>query len=675
MKIKTALIALIAGGLFPAQRTQAVDATPPWTVFADFETETYEPWTVEGTAFGTAPTEGAPRAEQKLSGFQGQRLANSYPVGGDGAVGKLVSPEFVIDRPILAFLVGGGKHAKGADETVNIHLLVDGEVVCSATGSDSDIMGWVNWDVSELAEKKGQIVIEDTATGSWGHIEVDQIVFSSVKMPAFAMASPFSDHMVLQRDKPVTIWGTALAGQTVRVRFGGQVKETTTDQNRRWRVTLDPMPASADPRNLIAEALGEFGGKQDFSDVLVGEVWLASGQSNMEFDVRGCIDGPAVAAATQLPGVRFLLVPRRGETTPQDTIALPAWKPATNAQDVGSFSAVAFFFARQLHERLGVPVGVIQSAFGNTPAEAWTSMEILSGVPVLKQGMEEDFANLAAIDADPVKAADPARFILPFARTGSLFNAMINPIVPYTIRGAIWYQGESNAFRADYYSTLLPMMIADWRARFGQGDFPFYLVQLANYYDPVAEPPPTNIRTTDDWVARLREAQVIVTKTVPNTAMAVAIDIGEKDIHPKNKQDVGDRLARVALARTYDLKDVEYESPVYASMERQGAAMQVKFEGCPSGLMVGSKIGLEPTQETPEAKLSQFAIAGVDRKFVWADARVEGKDTVLVSSPAVPEPVAVRYAWSINPEGANLYGKNGLPASPFRTDDWPLPKN
>ena len=673
MKIKTSLIALLLIGLFAAQSANAVDTPPPWSVFADFEGETYAPWTVEGSAFGTAPTKGAPRTEQKLSGFQGQRLANSYPIGGDGATGKLVSPEFVIEKPVIAFLLGGGKHPKGGKETVNIHLVVDGEILRSATGNGSDLMAWVNWEVSDLAGKKGQIVIEDTVTGGWGHIVVDQIVFSSITLPAFSVASPFSDHMVLQREKPVAIWGTALPGQRVQVTLGKQTREVKADQNRRWSVTLDPMPASAEPRKLVVEALGGLNAKQEFSDVLVGEVWLASGQSNMGFSVRGCIDGEAVATATKLSGVRFLHVPGQAKTTPQPAVAMSGWKPATTAQDVGNFSGVAFFFARQIHERLGIPVGIIQSAFGGTAAESWTSQEVLSAVPLLKQGMEKDLTRLAAVDADPVKAADPKRFTLPFARAGGLYNAMIHPLIPYTIQGVIWYQGESNAFSADYYSTLLPMMIADWRAKFGQGDFPFYLVQLANYYDPAKEPTPTDKRTTDDWVARLREAQVQVTSSVLNTGMAVAIDVGEKSIHPLNKQDVGDRLARLALARTYSLKDVEFESPLYASMKRQGAAIQVKFTGCPGGLMVAAKVGLEPAKETIETKLSQFVIAGADQKFVWADARIEGKDTVIISSPAVPEPVAVRYGWSLNPEGANLYGKNGLPASPFRTDDWPLP--
>jgi sialate O-acetylesterase len=601
-------------------------------------------------------------------------MANSFLGGGDGATGQLTSPEFVIKRPFIAFLLGGGNHPTGQTQTANIHLLVDGKIVRSATGNNTDAMEWVNWDVAEFAGKTARLVIEDSCTGGWGHLVVDRIVFSTLTMPAFTLASPFSGHMVLQREKPVEVWGMALPEQTVRVEFAGQTKESTAGKNRRWSVMLDPMQASAEPRKLVAEMPGQPDSRLEIDDVLVGEVWLASGQSNLGFAVRGCTNGPAVAEATKLPGVRFLQVPGHAEKTPQQVVATLGWKSATAAGDVGNFSGVAFFFARQLHERLGVPVGIVQSAFGGTPAESWTSADVLKGVPRLKLGMDEDLAKLAAIDADPAKAADPKRMTLPFARSAGLFNAMINPLVPYTIRGVIWYQGESNAFRADFYSTLLPLMIADWRARFGQGDFPFYLVQLANYYDPAKEPPPTDKRTTDDWVARLREAQQQVVKTVPNTAMAVAIDVGEKTIHPINKQDVGDRLARLALARTYGFKDVQHESPMYASMARKGSAISVKFTGCPGGLMVASKTGLEPAKETPGAKLSQFAIAGSDLKFVWADARIDGNDSVVVSSAAVPEPVAVRYGWCLNPEGANLYGKNGLPASPFRTDEAPLPE-
>jgi len=662
-------LALSCFGVYEAVCAEQ-DATP-WTVFADFEGDSFASWAIEGTAFGEDPKRAVP-AGQRLVGARGHGLANSYVAGGDAATGRLTSPEFVIRQPVLAFLLGGGKHPLGELETTNIHLLVDGKAVRSATGLNSDGMEWVNWDVDEFAGKTAQLVIEDTCTGGWGHIDVDEIVFSSVTMPAFSLGAPFSDSMVLQREKSISVWGTALAGQKVRVAFGGQTKETTAGDNRRWQIALDPLPASAEPRVLEAESLGVGGERLAIADVLVGEVWLASGQSNMGFQLRGCTDGPDVVAQTNLPTLRFLLVPGRAERTPLDTISPPAWRPAT-PQYAGDFSGVAFFFARQLQDRLHVPVGIIQSAYGGTPAEAWTSPDALATVPQFKQAMETDFAKLAAIDADPIKAADPKRFSLPFAAVGGLSNAMIQPLVPYTIRGAIWYQGESNAFRAEQYARLLPLMIADWRARFGQGDFPFYLVQLANYYDPAPEPIPTDKRTTDNWVARLREAQLQVVQSVPQTGLAVAIDVGEKSIHPTNKQDVGDRLARLALARTYGMQGVECESPIYASMKREGSAIRVTLSGCPRGLMVATKNGLEPTKESPGAPLSQFAIAGADLRFVWADARIEGTDTVVVSSPAVRHPVAVRYAWALNPEGANLYGKNGLPASPFRTDEAPLP--
>lgn len=671
MKKASLALAIISAAYLSTSSAWSQENAGDFEVFADFEGTTYSPWTTEGNAFSAGPV--AVPTGQKLEAYQGKGLANSYAGVGDGATGKLISPEFVIKQPMISFLLGGGKRPMGMPETLSLQLLVDGKVVRSETGKNSDSMEWVNWDVSDLKGKTGRLVLEDSSPGGWGHIEVDQIVFSSIKMPVFSLASPFSDHMVLQRDKPVNVWGTALPSQEVRVTFAGQTQRTKADQNRRWNLALDPLPASATPAQLVVESLGKSGERVEVNDVLVGDVWLASGQSNMRFEVKDCLNGAEIIANTNLPMIRFLPILRKGSLTPQDSFKPNVWLPATGP-GVGNFSGVAFFFASRIQERLNIPIGIIESAFGGTAAEAWTSQEVLSSVPQLKQGMENDLAKLAAVDADPVKAADPKRFTLPFANAGGLFNAMIHPLIPYTIRGIIWYQGESNAFRADYYATLLPMMINDWRARFGQGDIPFYIVQLANYYDPAKEPPPTDKRSTDDWVARLREAQLQVARKVPQTGLAVAIDVGEKSIHPLNKQDVGDRLARVALARTYDFKDVQYESPIYDSMTREGTAIRIKFSACPEGLMVATKKGLEPTTPTPDAPLSQFAIAGADRKFVWADARIEGKDTVVVSSPSVPEPVAVRYGWGLNPEGANLYGKNGLPASPFRTDDWPLPE-
>ncbi len=664
-------------------------------------------------------------------------------------------------------------------------------------------------------------------------------------MPGFAVASPFGDHMVLQRDKPVNVWGRGLPGDTVRVTFAGQTKEAQADASRQWRVELDPMPASAEGRDLAIEQVG--GEKVVFTDVLVGEVWLAGGQSNMGFAVNGVLQAEKELASANLPTLRIMQMPYRGSAEPLDMAACK-WEVAT-PQTIARFSGVAFVFARSLIEKLGVPVGVIKSSVGGTAAEQWTPAEVLANDPEWNKTMVEELTEVernarlvetfqkdltawrnangcpeeATTDhsrADPAletsdwkpatvpfvfgtaldapgggnfwmrkdfdvpadKAGKPASVVignldrqfmqvflngehigtlgdkapmfyqaqgnritlpgnllkpgrnvlairctafapgaafrqpankmeLPVADPATLdgtwllkaetrfpavsreaiaalpnfgkvtlmnastglYNAMIHPLVPFTLRGVIWYQGESNAFKADRYKDLLTAMISEWRARFGQGDFPFYQVQLANYYDPVTEPVVTDRRTTDDWVARVREAQLQVVQSVPETGMAVAIDVGEKNIHPLNKQDVGDRLARLALAKTYDLKDVEHASPVYASMSREGAAIRVKFAVGTGGLMIASKSGLEPAKETPDAKLAQFAIAGADRKFVWADATIDGSDSVVVSSPAVPEPVAVRYAWSLNPEGCNLYGRNGLPASPFRTDDWPLP--
>ena len=816
----------------------------PYTVFADFEGGTHAPWTVEGNAFGSAPTRNPPPTQQIVN-FRGQALANSLSEKGDSATGRLTSPSFVIQQPYLAFLLGGGNHPLGKKQTANMHLVVDGKAVRSATGSNSDRMDWVNWNVSEFKGKTGQLVIEDTHTGGWGHIVVDHIVFASVTMPTFTVAAPFGDHMVLQRDKPVVVWGRGLPGDSIRVTFAGQTKTTQADASNKWRLQLDPLPASTEGRELVVEQAG--GERAVFTDVLVGEVWLAGGQSNMGFNVNGVLQAQRELASANFPKIRLMQVPYRGSAEPLDD-AVCRWESAT-PKTVAGFSGVAYFFARSLHERLGVPVGIMRSSVGGTAAEQWTPAETLARDPEWNKAMVAELAEAQknielghtfpallkawreangcteneAIDsswADPaldtsdwksapvpivyskvlgapaggtfwmrkdfevpsdkagkavsiiignldrhflqvflngenigtlgdeppsfyqtqstritlpgkglkagrnvlalrcttfapnstfrqavagmgLPVADPAtldsawllkaetrypavtpaalaalpiisRTSLMSVSTG-LYNAMIHPLVPFSLRGMIWYQGESNAFRADRYKDLLTAMITEWRSRFGQGDFPFYQVQLANYYDPATEPAPTDRRTTDDWVARVREAQLQVTQSVPRIGMAVAIDVGEKDIHPKNKQDVGDRLARLALAKTYGQPQVEYVSPVYASMQRAGAAIKVRFTTGTGGLMVAAKAGLEPALETPGTKLAQFAIAGADRKFVWAEATIDGENTVIVSSPSVPEPVAVRYAWSLNPEGRNLYGRNGLPASPFRSDDWPLP--
>jgi sialate O-acetylesterase len=335
---------------------------------------------------------------------------------------------------------------------------------------------------------------------------------------------------------------------------------------------------------------------------------------------------------------------------------------------------VLYFFGRELHKDLDVPMGLIHTSWGGTPAESWTSRGMLEKHEVLRPILErwdQAMANYPTAKAEydkameqwskdaekakaegkeePPKPGEPLSPSHPHRASG-LYNAMIAPLVPYGIRGAIWYQGESNAGRAFQYRTLFPAMITDWRENWNQGDFPFYFVQLANFTDVKPEPGPS------DW-AELREAQTL-TLGLKNTGMAVIVDIGEaKDIHPRNKQDVGRRLALLALARDYGKRLVD-TSPMYNSMKVKKGKAIIKFDEADGGLVAKG------------GKLEGFAVAGADQKFVWAEAKIKGKDRVVVSSPEVKEPVAVRYAWAHNPV-CNLFNKAGLPASPFRTDDWP----
>lgn len=411
----------------------------------------------------------------------------------------------------------------------------------------------------------------------------------------------------------------------------------------------------------------------ELSDVLVGEVWIGSGQSNMQFTVNGAVNGEQEIAAANFPRIRLFTVERKVASKPQAEVVTSGWK-ICSPETVGGFSAVAYFFGRDLHQQLDVPVGLIHTSWGGTPAEAWTSRSALEAEPVLvpilkrwdamlanyRKSLERYKADVAKWVDDSTAAEEAGRHLPPMPkhpgddlrgsphRPSGLYNAMIAPLIPVAFRGAIWYQGESNSPRAYQYRTLFPAMIQDWRSRWHQGDFPFLFVQLANF-----EPKSPRNGT---W-AELREAQ-LRTLSLPNTGMAVIIDIGDPvDIHPKNKQGVGRRLALAARAIAYGQK-IEYFGPMYDSMKVEGGKVRLAFTHAEA---LATRDGGSP---------QGFIIVGADKAFVPALAKIEGRQ-VVVWSDEVKEPAAVRYGWSDNPADANLVNKAGLPASPFRTDDWP----
>jgi sialate O-acetylesterase len=454
-----------------------------------------------------------------------------------------------------------------------------------------------------------------------------------------ALAPVFGDHAVLQEDRLAPVWGWAGPGERVRVTFQGQTAEARAGRDGRWIALLGPLAADRKGSDLVARAGGE---TAESRDVLVGEVWLCSGQSNMEFTVDDprsrlyhLANAAAEVAAARHPLIRQYTVARRSSARPvADTAG--SWAVCSPAT-VGRFTAVGYFFARDLQARLGVPVGIIDGSWGGTPVEAWMSPESLASDPAF------------AVVAGRWRAEPPPAVYLhrDSWRPSGLFNGMINPLLPCALRGVVWYQGESNANRAGEYHRLFAAMIAGWRAEFGEGDLPFAWVQLPGYRDP-------HDPTGERW-AWLREAQA-QTLSLPDTGMAVTIDLGDPaNIHPGNKQEVGRRLALIAKAEVYGIAE-DYRGPAFVSAERDGRALRLRFAHAEEGLIA---VG---------GPLRSFAVAGPDRRFHPAAARIEG-DAVVVSSPAVPDPVAVRYAWSDWPD-ANLSSGNGLPAAPFRSDDW-----
>ena len=632
------------------------------------------------------------------------------------------------------------------------------------------------------------------------------------------LASLFTNGMVLQQGIPVPVWGSASSGSTVTVRFAGQQVLGTVDADGRWMVRLAPLTANATP--AVMEVISSDGSKITLTDILVGEVWVCSGQSNMEWLLTGTLNGGEEVTRAHFPDIRLFTVPQRPSGTPQTEIPGAAWR-ACSPDTVGNFSAVAYYFARELQSRLNLPIGLIHTSWGGTPAEAWTAWDALledaatrgivdafardlpdmvsrreawqrdwealeektrdkgnakysegwagldeptgawadmelpgtwqsrglnySGIVWFRKTIEIPTAwagrdlqlaigatdksdttyfnneqvgsmtmaeradswshlrtytvpgnlvkagrNVIAVRVHSDKYAGgmtgPTEFMqltcpdyaghagIPLAGTwryaveasyglvqlpeepvsaehfkapSALFNGMIFPLLPFAIRGAIWYQGESNADRAVQYRDLFQVLIRNWRKAWGQGDFPFYFVQLANYMARREHP------TESRW-AELREAQTMAL-ALPNTGMAVAIDIGEADdIHPQNKKDVGLRLALNALHSTYGHTSVIPCGPLFRSAKREGSSLRISFDH------VGGRLVCQGDA------LRGFAVAGEDGRFVWAEAKIDGED-ILVSSPEITEPRSARYGWADNPD-VNLYNKAGLPASPFRTD-------
>ena len=488
------------------------------------------------------------------------------------------------------------------------------------------------------------------------------ILHADVKLPKV-----ISSHMVLQRDRSVPIWGWAEAGEEITVEIAGQHFVTKANDKGTWRVELAPMKAGG-PHTMTLRGKNRI----VLRDILIGEVWVCSGQSNMEWRVRQSKDPRIERANAKFPKIRLFRVPRKATPVRQSDVSA-RWTHCT-PETVYEFSAVGYYFGRELHAHLHegldrIPIGLIQSAWGGTRAEAWTDREDLARVaelsPILETWKERlaklpkqrelfqrRLANWRGAVAAARKAGRPAprRPRPPQSdksqhRPANLFNGMIAPLIPYAIRGAIWYQGESNAGRAYQYRTLFPTMIDCWRRQWDQGDFPFLWVQLANWKSRMDK---------RAW-GELREAQTM-TLSKPNTGQAITIDIGNpRDIHPKNKQEVGRRLGLIARAQIYG-EQVDFRGPTFGRLHCADGKATIDFANAEKLVVRGNR-------------LLGFEIAGKDQKFYLADARIDGT-SVIVTSKDVPSPVAVRYAFADSPS-CNLFDENGLPAEPFRSDDWP----
>jgi len=484
---------------------------------------------------------------------------------------------------------------------------------------------------------------------------------------SFALVKPnslFSNNMVLQRGVSVPIWGTANDGEKVTVEFNGQ-KVTTVAKDGKWKVNLKALKANSKPS--VMTITGENTIK--IENILVGEVWVCSGQSNMERQLgprppqKPIYNWEIEKAAANYPEIRQFFVAQKASDTMLSDVN-SQWV-ICDTTSVINFSAVGYFFVRELYKKYHVPIGLLFSSVGGTPAENWTTRATLEANPELKslaENYDKAVKNYAlALDsfnkskatlyskwaADTMAASIAHKKIPqkpmpprnPAGGAGGLYNAMINPLIPYAIKGVIWYQGESNGGRGKQYQTLFPTMITDWRKNWNEGDFPFMYVQIAPY------------RTADPMI---REAQFLTLKKVPNVAMAVTTDCGDSaDIHPTHKQTVGERLALAASALAYNER-IEYSGPMFKGFEVKDNAIEISFTHIGKGLLA------------KDGNLTGFTIAGDDKKFAPAKAVIKG-DKIIVSSSDVAKPTAARFGWNNNPIN-NFFNKDGLPASPFRTD-------
>lgn len=476
----------------------------------------------------------------------------------------------------------------------------------------------------------------------------------------------FCDGVVLQRNKPVVVWGWADAGENVTVRFEQQSKTANAGADGKWSVTLAPLTASDQPQDLLVAGRNSI----KVSGILVGEVWLCSGQSNMNFPLSATRDAKAEIVSANFPLIHYFDVMSSILEQPAES-AEGSWEKCS-PQTAGSFSAVAYYFAKELHPEVGVPIGIIKASLGGSPIEGWIGADVIASTPASEPAIKEwhklengyiqraeEFKKAltdwnsrrskAESSGERFTEAKPTRPWVDSDRNkpSGLYNGFIHPLQPFTLAGFLWYQGEGNVPRAAEYKVLFPLMIEQWRRDFKQPALPFLFVQLPNYVQK-------NDSTEQSW-AWLREAQDGALK-LPHVGMAVTLDIGDPvDLHPANKRDVGKRLARIAQKRVYGQAGQD-SGPVHGEIKRDGDAFRIRFQNADGLTLRGDVSGM-------------FVVAGVDKKFVPAEARIEG-DTVVVSAAGVKDPMAVRFEWSNNPQGF-LVNRDGLPAAPFRSDDWP----